>query len=125
MINIDLDANYSLAMKARQIDFLAEHNVKASEVQQKVTQTKKPIKLLDVEQVISDIKTLLTETHGIKQIKKAYKNYKGIDITHYSILAHSNNIKESVSKKSDLDTILLKLFQLGFQQGLNHSENSK
>lgn len=73
-----------------------------------------------------DVKKLLTETHDVKQVKDFY-NYKGEEITHNSILVTDYNIKESMSKVNIeyvrqeygvemLDVILLKIFQLGFQQ---------
>ena len=89
-------------------------------------------KLINVEKAIKGIKKLLTETHDVKQVKSFY-SYKGVDITHYEILATSFNIKKSMSKKildwereehgiSMLDTILLKIFQLGYEQALIKAE---
>jgi hypothetical protein len=90
-------------------------------------------KLMNVEKVMKDMKKLLTETHDVKQVKDFY-NYKGVDITHNSILATNFTIKEDMTKNNldwgreehgieMLDKILLKIFQLGFQQGMIYSEN--
>lgn len=81
---------------------------------------------MNVSKAIKDVKKLLTETHEIKQVKDFY-NYKGEEITHNSILVTDFNIKQSMSKNNldwgreehgieMLDVIILKIFQLGFQQ---------
>ena len=95
----------------------------------------KRIKFLNVEKIVKDIKKLLLDTHEVKQIKDSY-NYKGIDITHNKILCSNPTIKESFQKevvdwmliehgRDMIDTIILKTFQLGYQQGLIESEIEK
>ncbi len=75
---------------------------------------------------MKDVKRLLTETHVIDQIEDFY-DYKGVEITHDSILVSDFNIKDSLCKENldwakeqhgrdMLDIIILKIFQLGFQQ---------
>jgi ABC-type multidrug transport system ATPase subunit len=81
---------------------------------------------------MKDIKTMLLTTHDIKEIR-GYFDYKGEEITHYSVTATSQNIRESVSKenmeynkeqgRSLLDVILLKVFQLGYSQANIIREN--
>lgn len=83
-------------------------------------------KLMDVGIVMRDVKQLLKATHTVKQKAFSY-NYKGLDLTHSCVLAGSLSIKESMKKKNVewaseehgiemLDTILMKIFQLGYEQ---------
>lgn len=83
---------------------------------------------------MTDLKTMLTTMYDMKQVKKSY-DYTGEDITHFSILANSSNIKESVNAagmkynsgqgRDALDVIICKIFQLGYTQAMIEEGNDE
>ena len=89
---------------------------------------------VDFGKAMSDIKEMLLDLYDIKQVKEFY-DYNGEDITHNSILANSNNIKDSVSEegvtynkrqnRDMLDVILSKVFQLGYTQRAIEEDNDE
>ena len=84
-------------------------------------------KFVEVDRVkaLKDFEKMLRETHDVKQTKSSYKYY-GEEITHFSVLAGDTNVADAVSRegmaynrerdRTLLQTILSKLFQLGYNQ---------
>ena len=89
---------------------------------------------VDFGKAMKDIKAMLLEMYDIKQVKEFF-DYEGEEITHSSVLAISNNIKDSVSKEGAaynkrqnrdmLDVILCKVFQLGYCQRAIEDDNDE
>lgn len=85
----------------------------------------------DLREVAEDIKQLILATHSVQQIKDSF-DYKGLDLIHNSLLAHSYTLKEAMEpetvefEKEDgydlLDIILYKTLQLGYQNALLHRQ---
>lgn len=93
-------------------------------------------KIHSLEDCRKDIMKALKYAYTIKK-KRGIKKipYDGVEITHHSILACSDNVKNGLSKDSleyhkergrkPIDVILTKMFQLGYQNGyLTKSESS-
>jgi len=78
-------------------------------------------KIVDASQFIESIKPLVLAAASGKKLPK----YTGPEITHCSILASDFNIKESLRNlkhdeeqgRDTLDVVLIKIFQMGFQNG--------
>jgi hypothetical protein len=89
---------------------------------------------IDFGKAMKDIKLMLNTVFEIKQVQDFY-DYEGEDITHSSVLATNNNIKDSVSKEGAiynmrqnrgmLDVILSKVFQLGYAQRAIEEDNDE
>lgn len=89
--------------------------------------------LLNAEEVVLEFLKVVKQVQKNPKLKEI--KYKGPEITNVTVRATSPSIQSDFSKKglayhrskgrTPLEVVLWKLFQLGFQQGVNNEYNSK